>query len=88
MLNKPSLFVVCVLFMIFVLPRMPTHVTAASSERLRARVIYLPLHRTPAASINSWIPHKQTYFADLFKNIRYDFRQMIHVASIYCELFA
>jgi hypothetical protein len=40
MLNKPSLFVVCVLFMIFVLPRMPTHVTAASSERLRARNLF------------------------------------------------
>ena len=37
MLNKPLLFALCVLFAIFVLPHMPASVTAASSERLRAR---------------------------------------------------
>jgi len=37
---KPSLFVLCVIFMIFVLHRMPAHVTAASSERLRARNLF------------------------------------------------
>lgn len=44
MLNKPFfnplLFVLCVLFAIFVLPRIPAHVTAASSERLRARNLF------------------------------------------------
>ena len=35
------LFVLCVvLFMIFVVPRMPAHVTTASSERLRARNLF------------------------------------------------
>jgi hypothetical protein len=39
MLNKSFtlLFVMCVLFVILVLPRMPASVTAKSSERLRAR---------------------------------------------------
>ena len=43
MLNKPFkplLLVLCILFVIFVLPRMPAHVTAASSERLRARNLF------------------------------------------------
>ncbi len=34
------LFALCVLFMVFVLPRMPASVTAKSSERLRARNLF------------------------------------------------
>ena len=37
---SPLLFVLCVIFMIFVMPRMPAHVTTASSERLRARNLF------------------------------------------------
>ncbi len=39
MLNKSFtlLVVICVAFLIFVLPRMPTSVSTKSSERLRAR---------------------------------------------------
>ena len=36
----PLLFVLCVIFIIFVMPRMPAHVTTASSERLRARNLF------------------------------------------------
>jgi hypothetical protein len=41
MMLKPVtlLFALCVLFMVFVVPRMPASVTANSSERLRAQFI-------------------------------------------------